>query len=424
MLDDDEWLTEQMKRFEAYRTYLVLEISASFIFRVIFTVNMIYQVTVVGLEPLQLVLVGTMLETTVFLFEVPTGVVADVFSRRLSIVIGYAILGLGFVVEGSIPQFRAVLLGQFLWGLGYTFTSGATQAWITDEIGEDAAGQAFLRGSQAGQVGALFGILVSAVLGSLDVRIPIVAGGGSFIILALVLAFIMPEAGFKPIPSRERNSVKNMARTFRAGLAMIRLRPVLITILVIGLFYGLYSEGYDRLWTKHLLDQFAFPTFGFLTLVGWFGLIQVVEILLSTVATEIVRRRLETTSQGAIVRLMMGLTALLSGAMLAFAWVGSLWVAVGMVWLVGAARTLIGPIYTTWVNQRLDSSVRATVISMSSQADAIGQIAGGPGVGLIGNLVSVRAAISTSALILTPLLLIFARIQKKSRSAEEALPAD
>jgi len=51
--------------------------------------------------------------------------------------------------------------------------------------------------------------------------------------------------------------------------------------------------------------------------------------------------------------------------------------------------------------------VRATVISMSSQVDAIGQIAGGPAVGLIGSLVSVRAALLTSGVILTPVLALY-----------------
>ena len=54
-------------------------------------------VEVAGLDPLQMVLVGTVLELSVFLFEIPTGVVADVVSRKLSVVIGHAMMGLGFL---------------------------------------------------------------------------------------------------------------------------------------------------------------------------------------------------------------------------------------------------------------------------------------------------------------------------------------
>jgi hypothetical protein len=64
-----------------YLVYLILSFASSLIFSLIFTVNLLYHVTVVELSPLQLVLVGTILETSVFLFEVPTGIVADVKMR-------------------------------------------------------------------------------------------------------------------------------------------------------------------------------------------------------------------------------------------------------------------------------------------------------------------------------------------------------
>ena len=87
----------ELKKLDAYTTYLILNGGDGLISSLIFTVNLIYQATVVGLDPLQLVLVGTTLEATAFLFEVPTGVVADVYSRRAAVVIGYVLIGVGFV---------------------------------------------------------------------------------------------------------------------------------------------------------------------------------------------------------------------------------------------------------------------------------------------------------------------------------------
>ena len=78
--------------------------------------------------------------------------------------------------------------------------------------------------------------------------------------------------------------------------------------------------------------------------------------------------------------------------------------AVGMIWLIDVFRSLNSPLYTTWVNQRLDPQVRATVLSMSSQVDAIGQITSGPVLGVIGSKISVRAAITASGLLLAPIL--------------------
>jgi DHA3 family tetracycline resistance protein-like MFS transporter len=121
----------------ATQVYLFIEFTASALFSMMFVTMSLYEATVAGLTPLQLVLVGTAVELSIFVFEVPTGVVADVYSRRLSIIIGYLLMGVGFLVEGLFPAFLPILLAQVVWGLGYTFTSGATQAWITDEIGEE-----------------------------------------------------------------------------------------------------------------------------------------------------------------------------------------------------------------------------------------------------------------------------------------------
>ena len=111
-----------------------------------FTVIMVFQVTEVGLNPLQLVLLGTTLEVTALLFEVPTGVVADVYSRRLSVIIGVFIIGVGMAMQ-ALPTFGLLLLAQVVWGIGYTFTSGATDAWLVDEVGDQNAGEVFLRAS-------------------------------------------------------------------------------------------------------------------------------------------------------------------------------------------------------------------------------------------------------------------------------------
>ena len=84
------------------RLYIALRISTAFVMATAFTTSAIYRINLGGLSPLQLVLVGTVLELSVFLFEVPTGVLADTYSRRLSMIIGFAIIGVGLVVEGSI----------------------------------------------------------------------------------------------------------------------------------------------------------------------------------------------------------------------------------------------------------------------------------------------------------------------------------
>ena len=145
-----------MRRLPAATLYFAAELWLSLAFAVSFTVSAVYFVQEVGMNPFELVLVGTAMEATIFVFEIPTGVVADTYSRRASVVIGWAIIGPGLVLAGSVAAVWAVLAGWAIWGFGYTFTSGAFQAWITDEVGAHV-GRVFARGAQLGYLGALVG---------------------------------------------------------------------------------------------------------------------------------------------------------------------------------------------------------------------------------------------------------------------------
>ncbi|WP_119069811.1 MFS transporter [Aggregatilinea lenta] len=404
-------------RRDAYRIYLIMEGATAFFLGLIFTVNMVYQVTVVDLNPLQLVLVGTTLEAVIFLFEVPTGIVADVYSRRLSVLIGLALIGAGFALEGLVPAFGAVLAAQVLWGLGATFTSGATQAWIADEIGEDRAGAAFLRAAQVGAVAGLVAIPISVALASLNVRIPIVLGGALFVVLAGGLSLVMPEDGFTPAPRVTRSPWGPMRQTLRDSLHLIRARGVLLTFLAISAVLGLYSEGFDRLWTAHFLGDFTLPALGSLKPVVWFGIIGAVGSLLSIGTTELARRRGSIETPQAMARALIGLTLGTVGAILVFALAGRFGLALGAYWIASALRSTSEPIFNAWLNRSVESSVRATVFSAVGQVNAIGQIAGGPWIGWIGTAWSLRAALSISGLMLTPAALLFARGARQSADA-------
>src|SRR6476469_1010836 len=158
-------LRRPLREADATSTFYVLTAVAALAFAVCFTLNLVFQYRVIGLDPFQMVLVGTVLEATTFLFEVPTGVVADLVSRRLSVIIGFLLTGLAFVVEGGIATFAAALLGNVVWGIGYTFVSGALQAWITDEVGPEHVAPVFTRGVQVDLVASIVGILGAGALG-------------------------------------------------------------------------------------------------------------------------------------------------------------------------------------------------------------------------------------------------------------------
>ncbi|HJS20510.1 MAG TPA: MFS transporter [Anaerolineales bacterium] len=423
-------------KLNARSVYLFIQFSASAFFSMMFVVTSLYEATVAGLTPVQLILVGTTLELSAFLFEVPTGIVADVYSRRLSMIIGYVLMGIGFLVEGFFPAFLPILLAQVIWGLGYTFTSGATQAWITDEIGEEEANRLFMRGTQVGLFASLIGMGLATLVGANNVVLPLQVGAIGVIFIGITLMVIMPETGFHPTPRQDRNTWQHMWHTFRQGVDTVRGRPRLRNIVFIGLFYGIYSEGFDRLWVKHLLDTFELPVLFGSNQVAFFSALRVAGTVLTLLAVRFVEKRVDASSPAAIGRAVFFVTASISLALLGFALSPFLLLSLGLYLVIDMMRDVHGPLQTAWVNQKLDSRVRATVHSMFGQVDAIGQVLGGPIVAVIAAVGSTVASLVTSSLLLTPSLFFIGRANSERRpepvegSAQEAdaetepVPAD
>ena len=402
-----------MFRVEASKVYYFIEFTSSAFFSMMFVVISLYEATVAGLTPMQLVLVGTTLEVSAFLFEIPTGVVADVFSRRLSIIIGYLMMGAGFLVEGLFPSFLPILLAQVIWGVGYTFTSGATQAWITDEVGEEKANPLFMRAARVGLVASLIGMGVTTFIGANNAAMPIIVGAIGVILVGIVLIFIMPETGFNPTPMEDRSTWQHMLHTFNEGVKSVKTRPRLMYILGVGFFFGLYSEGFDRLWVKHLLDTFQIPILFGGNQVAFFSLLRFSAGLLTVFVMQFIEKRVDSSSPLSIGKAMMIVTGVIAVGIIGFALSPLLPLTLGLYLTIYILRQVKIPLQTAWVNHKLDPQTRATVHSMTGQVDAIGQILGG-GSAFIARYFSVVAAIVTSGFLLGPALGLVRRANLQS----------
>ena len=175
------------KNSKAYSVYLLFRFVYSLAASMATVLSIVYHLEVVQLDAFQLVLVGTVLETSCFLFEIPTGVVADLYSRRRSVLIGMFLYGLGFLMEGALPWFATVLLAQVVWGCGDTFITGALEAWIASEEEDKPMDKVFLRGVQMGQIGGVLGVVLGTLLGNINLQMPIILGGSLCLLLGLVL---------------------------------------------------------------------------------------------------------------------------------------------------------------------------------------------------------------------------------------------
>lgn len=404
--------------------YVLLKGAASFLVALVYTIELIYQIKTVGLNPFQLVLAGTVNQIVCFLFQAPTGALADLYSRRWAIVGGLLLTGSGFLIEGLIPAFAAVLVAQALWGLGASLMDGADAAWIADELGAEHAGPVYLRATQIGWLATLPGIALSAGLGSVRLNLPIALSGGLYLALALALAVVMPERHFTPSARADLAPWRQMQSTLRAGARLVRWHPVLLSILGIGALYGVFGEGFGRLWQYHLLHAFTIPALGHFPPIIWFGIIETVIALTSALGIEVARRRIDTNSHRAVAWALFIVTALTIAAVAVFALAGQFALALAALWLMTTVQGPHIPLVQAWMNQHLDSSVRATVFSVRGQVSALAAICGAPLIGAFATTFTTRPALLLSGLILAPALLLYARTMRRDKPLVVASAAE
>jgi len=390
----------------ARSVYLLFGAWGGFAWSLINAAWFLYYVTVAHLDPLQLVLVGTALEASYFVWEIPTGVLADAYSRRMSVIAGTAIIYLAWIGQGLVPLFVAIAGFEILRGLGEAFTHGAVEAWVAGECGDDGLEALFLRETQLTQIAGFVGLPIGVVLATVDLRIPIVLGGALGVALAVLFVFVMPE---RHHPRRdEARTWRATVGTARRGLWAVRRSALLVALLGAEFFWGAASEGWDRLSDAHLLLDLGFPPFGVTPVVG-FGVLSLVGTILIIVTAQVIRRLVQRVDERVVSRWLVAMQVARVACQAVFALAPWSALALALGFLNSMLRASFYPLFNAWLIRRTDEDVRATVLSTTSVASAIGQVGGGPISGAIGNSYGIPLGILSSVAMLVPGTLFLAR---------------
>lgn len=401
----------------ATRTYLLLQFVGGLALALVFTTAVLYRLDDAGLDPLQLVLVGTALELAYFAFELPTGVLADAVSRRRMVIAGTAVLGCGAALEASVPTFGVIVAAQVVMALGYALGDGATEAWIADEVGAAAAPEVFLRGSQYALAGTLVGAVASGVVATFSHRLPFVLGGAVLVLLSLALPWLMTEDGFEPSGTASAGSAVRRAgaalttatgEVVRAGRRH-RLIPI---ALAITFFFGAATEGFDRLGGAVLVDEIVWPTWLGLSDAGLLAGLTVAGTLVGMVVSGVVRSRADgaapvelatsftlLTAAWIVVVAVLGLTGNLAAAAVCFA------IAMGV-------RPALSALLNGWLVGVVPSHVRATTFSVAEMSNAVGQMGGGPVIGAVATARSIGVGLQAAAVAALPVIALVDRARR------------
>ena len=340
-----------------YRLYVFgLGFGGSLLMAIVNTTSAVYWVTSGHLNALELLLLGTALEITYFTFQLPTGVLADLVSRRLCVIVGWFTTGAAFVLQGLSPAYPNLLAAQVIFGVGVALTIGAEEAWIADELGDVEMTSVYVRATQYGLVADLIGALASGGLAYLGLNVPMLVGGGGMIGLAAFLLATMPEKNFRAdahasIATIVRGARGTLATQTRATRRAIVAVPGLVLLFAMTAFVGAWSESFDRLWGAFLIREITSPHVYGLRPALWFSLIACMVALISLGSTELARRRTERLGPSSVVGTLLAVTVLIGIGSVLFASGRLFVVAIAAYLLIEILRPVSGPLLSGWIGR-------------------------------------------------------------------------
>ncbi len=413
-----------------YRLYLGFQFAMAVLLGIIQATIIVYWVTAGRLNPLQLVLLGTVVEAAYFVLQLPTGMLADMVSRRLCVVAGVFVLALGYIAQGLSPAFAVLLAAQVLIAFGAALMYGAQESWIADELGEKEMTAVYIRSEQLGLVGVIVGSAGSGFMALVALRLPLLVGGGLMCLLAVALAVLMPERNFRPAASglRPRAVLRGasgaLGEQVRSTSRAVRAVPGLVLLFAMTFFLGMWSESFDRLWGDFLIKDITFPQLFGMRPVMWFSVIACMAAVLGLGTTELAGRRTKRLGPASVTTTLLIITAATAILVVIMGTAHAFYLFLAAYLAVSALRPAYEPLVTGWMVVRVESQVRATALSARDMFDSGGQMVGGPVIGVVGNLVSIRAALLAGAAALGPALGLLMAATRRIRATHASELAD
>lgn len=352
----------------------------------------LYLVLDAHLTAFQLVFLGVAQGLVSLVTEVPAGAVADAVSRKWALVLAHALIGLSMVLTGLVRSFPALVATQMVWGVGWTFASGADVAWVTDELRRpDRIARVLAASARWERIGAVGGLVGVGLLALAIGRGPaMVVAGAGMVALGLYVAACFPERGFTPTKARRW---RHSATVLRRGLVLVRGDREILLVLAATILINGAAEAYGRLYPKQLV-ALGFP--GHTDPIVWFTGLGIAAFAVGALALRLVEGRIGGAGAARRVYAAACFVGALGLVVLAGArgfFVGG----AGVLLVGGVALPATRAVGAIWVNERSASDVRATVQSLLAQAEYGGEILGGLALAALAQLAAVTVAFACAA---------------------------
>ena len=301
-----------------------------------------------------------------FVFEIPTGVLADTAGRRPSFLLSVAILALTTVgylavagLGGGLTAFVAV---SVVMGLGFTFYSGAVEAWLVDALAavgfEGELDSVFARGSMVSGAAMLLGTLTGGLLGGIDLAVPYMART-AMLVGAFGVAFLtMHDVGFTPRTMSLREIPSEMKSVAAASIRYgWQLQPVRLVMLCSFVQYGFMAWAVYA-WQPYFLELLGRDA---VWVAGAVASLMALSMIAGNALADWFARFCGRRST-----LLLWASVVQAGAAVGVGLVGSFGLAVGLFMLMAAAVGSAGPVKQAFLHNSIPSQQRASVSSFDS----------------------------------------------------------
>jgi MFS family permease len=349
-----------------------------------------------GMSLAQAALVDSSFYLAVLLGEIPTGIIADRTGRKTSIIIGVALMTAGVLGWTLAPTLPLILLAYAALGLGFTFTSGATDAFFYESVQLAGRGEDYTR--LVGQTGAIFpgGLAVGSVIGgllaSIDLLLPYLVSFGVLLMgLAVTLTFREPRAAER-MEGQERQSFRAI---LSQSLALMRARPSLRYLMIYLALVPIASFMIENVFLQPQAVSLGVPLAGIgLIYTG----VQITNMAGSTWAD-----RIKTfVGEGRLLYLAPLITVI---SLLLLASLQTL-SAMALIAVMSFLAAVLRPVLLARIQGQVSDEVRATVISMGSLMFTVAGVISQPTMGFVADRSGLPSAYYGLAAVFTVLVLV------------------
>jgi MFS family permease len=366
-----------------------------------------------GLTLTQVFLANAIFTGSMAIFEIPTGVIADTRGRRLSFLLSVSVLFVGTLAYVALPRlgggFGAFCAVSILLGLGYTFYSGAVEAWLVDALNasgySEPIDQVLARGAGISSGAMLVGTVTGGILGDIDLALPYLIRAG-LLLMALIVAFVwMRDVGFTPQRIAPRDVPAQMAKLARESIRFGWKMPHARLAILAGAMPAVFLEWGYHAWQPYFLGLLHSEA------VWVTGAIAAAIALAMMAGNSIVER--VTRFCGKRTTLLLVASVVYSLTAVGVGVAGSFWLAVSL-YLVGMMSAgVFQPVRQAYIHQTVAKEQRATVLSFASVVASIGSMIGQGGLGLIAARTSLSTGYVVGGLVTAlaiPLVLLMRRL--------------